>query len=149
MNIIFSLFYLKYYVHVILYCDFFIYWDVFGNNVYIFYVSLTTHFNAEKTETQKHQKHTKTYLCNINVSLYMFVCICTHTDTHTYIYTYMYMYIYTPSILLEMGVCSLGQNNSLEKEIATHSNVLAWKIFHGQRELVGYSPWNYKETDMA
>ena len=28
----------------------------------------------------------------------------------------------------------------LEKEMKTHSSILAWKS-HGQRSLVGYSPW--------
>ena len=32
------------------------------------------------------------------------------------------------------------------KEMATHSSTLAWKI-HGQRSLVGYSPWGHKELD--
>ena len=31
-------------------------------------------------------------------------------------------------VMLEMQVQSLGQENSLEKEMATHSNILAWKI---------------------
>ena len=26
----------------------------------------------------------------------------------------------------------------------THSNILGWEI-HGQRRLVGYSPWDHKE----
>ena len=30
--------------------------------------------------------------------------------------------------------------------MATHSSILAWKI-HGQRSLVGYSPWRCKELD--
>ena len=30
--------------------------------------------------------------------------------------------------------------------MATHSSILAWK-FHGQRSLVGYSPWHCKESD--
>ena len=30
--------------------------------------------------------------------------------------------------------------------MATHSSVLAWEI-HGQRSLVGYSPWGCKESD--
>ena len=34
----------------------------------------------------------------------------------------------------------------MEKEMATHSRVLAWKI-HGQRSLAGYSPWGRKESD--
>ena len=33
----------------------------------------------------------------------------------------------------------LGQEDSLEKEMATHSSILAWKS-PGQRSLVGYSP---------
>ena len=34
----------------------------------------------------------------------------------------------------------------LEKEMATHSSILAWRI-HGGRSLVGYSPWGHKESD--
>ena len=29
--------------------------------------------------------------------------------------------------------------------MAAHSSILAWKI--AQRSLVGYSPWNHKESD--
>ena len=43
-------------------------------------------------------------------------------------------------------VQSLGWKDLLEKEMATHSSVLAWKI-HGQKNLVGYSPWGRKESD--
>ena len=35
---------------------------------------------------------------------------------------------------------------SLEKAMAPHSSTLAWKI-HGQRNLVGCSPWGHKELD--
>ena len=45
----------------------------------------------------------------------------------------------------ETGVQSLGQEDVLEKEMATHSSTLAWKS-HGQRSLVGYSPWGHKES---
>ena len=38
--------------------------------------------------------------------------------------------------------------HALEKEMATHSSILAWEI-HGQRSLVGYSPWGHKELDMT
>jgi len=37
---------------------------------------------------------------------------------------------------------------SLEKEMATNSSILA-REFHGQRRLVGYSPWGHKESDMT
>ena len=40
----------------------------------------------------------------------------------------------------ETRVRSLGQEDPLEKEMATHSSILGWE-FHGQRSLTGYSPW--------
>ena len=46
------------------------------------------------------------------------------------------------------GVRSLGQEDFLEKETATHSSILPWKI-HGQRSLAGYSVWVRKESDMT
>ena len=71
----------------------------------------------------------------------------------------------------ETQVPSLGGEDPLEKEMATHSNILAWTVacqvplsmkfsrqptpiflpgeFHGQRNLAGYSPWGHKESDMT
>ena len=46
----------------------------------------------------------------------------------------------------EMQVQPLGWEDLLEKEMATHSSILAWK-FHGWRSLVGYSPRVHKELD--
>ena len=43
-------------------------------------------------------------------------------------------------------VSSLGQEDPLEKEMATHSSILAGKS-HGRRSVVGYSPWGHKESD--
>ena len=43
-------------------------------------------------------------------------------------------------------VQSLGQEDLLEEEMATHSSTLAGKS-HGQRSLVDYSPWGHKELD--
>ena len=40
----------------------------------------------------------------------------------------------------EMQARFLGWEYLLEKEMAIHSSILASKI-HGQRSLVGYSPW--------
>ena len=48
----------------------------------------------------------------------------------------------------ESQVRSLVWEDPLEKEMATHSSILAWRI-HGQRSLVGYSPWGHKESDMT
>ena len=51
----------------------------------------------------------------------------------------------------ETWVRSLGQEDLLEVEMATHSSILAWKIpwteFYGQ-DLAGYSPWGCKELDI-
>ena len=46
----------------------------------------------------------------------------------------------------ETWVLSLGQEDPLEKEMATHSSTLAWKI-PWTRSLVGYSLWGCKESD--
>ena len=40
----------------------------------------------------------------------------------------------------------LGQEDPLEKEMATDSSFLAWKI-PWMEEPVGYSPWDRKELD--
>ena len=48
----------------------------------------------------------------------------------------------------EIQVQSLGQEDSLEKKMATHSRILAWKI-NGERSLAGYSLWGCKELDMT
>ena len=61
----------------------------------------------------------------------------------------------------ETRVQSLGQEDLLEKEMATHSSILAWKIPWteepgglyspwGREEPGGlYSPWGRKESDMT
>ena len=46
----------------------------------------------------------------------------------------------------EIQVWSLGGEDSLEKEMAPHSSVLAWQ-FQGQRSLAGYGPWGHKVSD--
>ena len=46
----------------------------------------------------------------------------------------------------ETQVQSLGWDDLLEKEMATHSSILAWKI-PWTEEPVGYSPWGRKELD--
>ena len=49
----------------------------------------------------------------------------------------------------ETQVRSLGREDPLEKEMVTHSNILAWKIPWTEkpgRSLVGYSPRGHKES---
>ena len=45
-------------------------------------------------------------------------------------------------------VRSLGREDSLKKEMSTHSSILAGKS-HGRRSLVSYSPWGHKELDVT
>ena len=47
------------------------------------------------------------------------------------------------SSVKEMGVWSLGWEDPLKKEMATHFFFLPGKS-HGQRSLAGYSPWDHK-----
>ena len=52
----------------------------------------------------------------------------------------------------ETQVQSLGQENPLEKEMATHSNILAWEIPWTEKvgtKSQGYCPWGHKESDMT
>ena len=49
----------------------------------------------------------------------------------------------------ETQVQSLDWEDPLEKEMATHSSILAWKIPWTERCLAGYSPWGRKESDMT
>ena len=48
----------------------------------------------------------------------------------------------------ETWVRSLGQEDTPEKGMVTHSSILAGE-FHGQRKLAGYSPRGRKELDMT
>ena len=45
----------------------------------------------------------------------------------------------------ETRVRSLGPEDPLEKEMATYSSTLAWKI--PRTEEPGYSPWGHRELD--
>ena len=52
--------------------------------------------------------------------------------------------------LAMQGTCtgSLGQENLLEKGMATHSSILFWKIPQTEQPM-GYSPWGLKELDVT
>ena len=46
-------------------------------------------------------------------------------------------------------VRSLGREDPLEKEMAIHSTILAWKIPWTEEPGRLYSPWGHKESDMT
>ena len=47
----------------------------------------------------------------------------------------------------ETQVQSLDREDPLDKGMVTHSIILPWREFHGQRSLTGYSPWGHREPD--
>ena len=49
----------------------------------------------------------------------------------------------------ETWVQSLGWEDPLEKEMATHSSILAWKIPWTEEPGGLYNPWGHKESDMT
>ena len=50
--------------------------------------------------------------------------------------------------VLEIWVQFLGWEHALEKGMATHSSILAWRI-PWTENLVGCSPWGHKESDIT
>ena len=48
----------------------------------------------------------------------------------------------------ETSVQSLGWEDPLEKEMATHSRILDWKIPRPEKPGGLYSPWHCKESEM-
>ena len=50
------------------------------------------------------------------------------------------------STMPETWVRSLGQEDPLEKEMATHPSILAWKIPWVEELGAGYCPWGCKES---
>ena len=50
----------------------------------------------------------------------------------------------------ETWVRSMGWENPLEKLMATHSSILAWRVPMDRGAWYqGYSPWGHKESDMT
>ena len=52
-----------------------------------------------------------------------------------------------PPAMQESWVRSLGWEDPLEEEMATHSSTPLPRDFHEQRSWAGYSPWDCKESD--
>ena len=46
----------------------------------------------------------------------------------------------------EMGIWSLGWEDSLEDDMATHSSILAWEISWTEEPVRLYSPWGHKRV---
>ena len=48
-----------------------------------------------------------------------------------------------------MWIQFLGREDPLEKEMATHSNILAYEIPCTKEVGKGYNPWDLKESDTS
>ena len=89
-------------------------------------------------------------LYNMHSNIYYCVCILyiyTHTHTHT-----LYMCVHvcvciknTPANAGDTGLIP-GSGRSPGEGHATHSSILAWEKYHGQRSPVGYSPWGHQRA---
>ena len=53
------------------------------------------------------------------------------------------------SVMQETRVQSLGREDRLEKGMATHSSILAWRIPWTEEPGTGCSSWGCKESDMT
>ena len=49
----------------------------------------------------------------------------------------------------ETQVLSLGWEDPLEKEMATHSTILAWRIPWTEEPVGLHSPWGHKASDIT
>ena len=71
-----------------------------------------------------------------------------YLDKSTWFYIVVAQTVKHLSTMRETRVQSLGREDLLEKEMATHSILLPGKS-HGRRSLIDYSPWGRKESDMT
>ena len=86
------------------------------------------------------------YICLLNFQFYL-----NHLFSHFLIHS-----VFPGGSEDKASACNVGEpclipgsGRSLEKEMATHTPVLLSGKSHGQRSLVGYSPWGHEELDMT
>ena len=79
----------------------------------------------------------------------VYVCVCMYIYTYTHICKYTCIWASLVAQRLKrlpgMRDRSLGREDPLEKEMATHSSTLAWRI-PWREEPGGLSPWGCKES---
>ena len=90
-------------------------------------------------------EHVEKFYYGLNISSYQYHK-CNYRNNNTYIL--VAQTVKNLPAMQETQVCSLGWEDPLEKEMATHCSILAG-AFRGQRSLVGYSPWGPKESNTA
>ena len=74
--------------------------------------------------------------------------IYTHTHTHTHGASLVAQSVKNSPAMQESQVWSLGREDPMEKEMATHFSIHAWRIpWTEEPSLVSYSSWDHKELD--
>ena len=91
-----------------------------------------------------------------NPYMYYSMCVCIYIYICTHTYAYMYVCVYGASLIAQLGknlpvmqktcIRFLGQEDALEKEMSTHSSILAWRI-SGIEEPVGLQSTGSQESD--
>ena len=71
----------------------------------------------------------------------------THTHTHTHTASLVAQAVKNLPAMQETWVPSLGQEDPLEKGMATHSSFLAWRIPWTEEPGGLHSPRDHKESD--
>ena len=84
---------------------------------------------------------------------YEFLCFPVHVNVMLLLYSNLLRNILIAHtvknlVMQETWIRSLGQEDPLEKGMATHSSMLTWRIY-GRSSLAGYSPWACKQSDMT
>ena len=119
-------------------------------------------WGRKESDTTEQHTHTHTHT-NMCVCVYIYIIYIYIYIQYTYtfyicIYIHsIYIHIYIVASLVaqmvkrlpsvqETWVRYLGWEDPLEKEMATHSNILAWRI-PWTEEPVGYIPWGRKKSD--
>ena len=73
-----------------------------------------------------HKKEGKNVYMFVNIYTHTYMCVCVYI--HTYMGFLVAQMVKIPPVMQETQVWSLGQEDPLEKVMATHSSVLAWRI---------------------
>ena len=109
------------------------------HSIFIFY-NYMVHFNtsASKIASITYNLFHVIYTCNM-------ILLPTFEHLFTYQASLVTQMVKNLPVMQETQIRSLGWEGPLEKGMATHSSVPAWG-FHGQRNLMGSSPWGHKRV---
>ena len=86
-------------------------------------------------------------LSPLSLSLSIYIYIYTHTHTHRNWASLVAQIVKNLPAMQETQVRSLGWEDPLQKGMATHSSIPAWRSPWTEEPGELYSPWGHKESD--